>query len=99
MFPDFLFLRRTPDGIVVDLLDPHSHELPDAVDKVRGIADYARQHWSIFGRIESFTKIGGQLKRLELSDPAVREKALAVENRKMIEQLYAEYGIVHTSSA
>jgi len=44
MYPDFLVVRRTPDGLVADLLDPHQLDLADAPAKAAGLAKYAAEN-------------------------------------------------------
>ena len=43
-YPDFLFVRRDEDRLVVDVLDPHDHTRNEAVDKAKGLSTFAREH-------------------------------------------------------
>lgn len=76
--PDFVFFTRTADGCVaVDLVDPHSHHLSDALPKLRGLAQFAEAYGDEFHRIESVTKVEGLLRVLDLQKPAVRSALAA----------------------
>lgn len=71
--PDFLFFSETDRGIVVDIVDPHSTHLSDALPKLKGLAQFATDYGCEFRRIESVAEAGGQLRVLDISRPAVRE--------------------------
>lgn len=44
MHPDFLFFHRDGDEIVMDIVDPHRHDLADAAPKWAALARYASNH-------------------------------------------------------
>jgi type III restriction enzyme len=92
-FPDFIIFRELEGRIVIDILDPHSTHLPDAVPKAKGLAEYARQHGDHYERIE-FIIINskGEIKRLDLNDESIREKVLRVESKAHLEQLFEDWG-------
>jgi type III restriction enzyme len=87
-YPDFLFLRRTDDGLAVDLLDPHLISATDAPGKAVGLAKYAAKHHDDFGRIQLIIVEGEEIRRLELTDEKTREKVLGVSTATHLKQLF-----------
>lgn len=71
--PDFIFFSEQEGKIVVDLVDPHSLHLADALEKLRGLATYATVHTDAYRRIESIAEIRGQLRALDLKREDVRQ--------------------------
>ena len=72
--PDFIFFSVQPDGaIAADIVDPHGIHLADSLPKLRGLADYAETHTTVYRRIEVVAKIGDKMRVLDLTDPIVRE--------------------------
>lgn len=83
--PDFIFFARKPDGdIAVDLVDPHSLHLSDALPKLKGLAVYAEKHGDKYRRIESVAAVGSILMALDLMEPAVRKRVQEAENAKAL---------------
>lgn len=82
--PDFLFFTETPNGIAVDLVDPHGTHLSDALPKLRGLAQFAETYGDEFRRIESVAEAGGKLRVLDLGRPAVREAILRAADAKTL---------------
>ena len=93
LYPDFIFLRKVDDRIVVDVLDPHDPTRADAVPKAKGLARYAEKHGARFGRVRVQAKIGDQLKSLELTDPKVREAVNVLDSSEALVHLYETAGV------
>lgn len=90
-YPDFIVFRKEKGKVVADILDPHESGLRDSVDKAKGLAKYAREHGSKFGRIELIIVAGkDRVRRLELTKESVREKVLRVGTVDHLELLYQE---------
>jgi type III restriction enzyme len=71
--PDFIFFSTLRDGrVVVDLVDPHSLHLADALPKLRGLAHYAKNHANAYRRIESVALAMGKLRVLDLTSEHVQ---------------------------
>lgn len=83
--PDFLFFAEDDGEIVVDIIDPHSFHLADALPKLQGLAQYVEHHASVFRRVETVAKVSGKLRYLDLTDPGVRS---AVSEATNAEALY-----------
>lgn len=82
--PDFLFFSETDRGIVVDIVDPHSTHLSDALPKLKGLAQFAADYGSEFRRIESVAEADGKLRVLDIGRPAVREAIAQAKNAKAL---------------
>lgn len=70
--PDFLFFTDTPNGIAVDLVDPHGTYLSDALPKLKGLAKFAQEYGEEFRRIEAVAESGGKLRVLDITRNFVR---------------------------
>jgi type III restriction enzyme len=91
LYPDIVAFRKTKNGIIVDILDPHGTQLDDAVEKAKGLAAYARKHGTDFGRIDLIIVDGkNKLKRLNLNDESVRERVDMVTSREHLVDLLNE---------
>lgn len=85
MRPDFLFFVELLDGtIAVDIVDPHSIHLADALPKLKGLAFYAESHTSDFRRIEAVAEVGGVLRILDITRPEVRDAVVNALNAKSL---------------
>lgn len=93
-YPDFLFVRDTDHGVVVDIVDPHDHTKPDAISKAKGLSDYARKHSeSVVNHVDIVAKIGGTYRRLHLERESVRKQVDKLsDNAKELESLYTREG-------
>lgn len=90
LYPDFLVVRSTHDGLRIDILDPHHLDLADATTKASGLAQYAAKHANMFGRMELITVERGEIRRLNLKDEETRRKVMGVSNRGHLQQLFEE---------
>ena len=88
LYPDFLVVRETDGGLVVDILDPHNIELPDSVDKAQGLATFAKLHRNDFGRIEMIIEEDGTLKRIDLRDENKQRLVAGVNSREALRLLF-----------
>jgi len=83
--PDFLFFAEERGEIVVDIIDPHSFHLADALPKLQGLARYAETHSRFYRRIEAVAETGGKLRVLDLTRADVRQ---AIRDATSAEVLY-----------
>jgi type III restriction enzyme len=89
MYPDFLVFRKKGTGFEVDILEPHASAFEDGWAKAVGLAEFAQQHGDThFGRIELITKVGNELKRLDVNKPEIRQKVLGVQTNQHLKQLF-----------
>lgn len=89
-YPDFLVFRKSGEGFIADILEPHSLSYDDGWAKARGLAEYAKQHGDLFGRIQLIGKVKRTMRRLDLKDASLREKVLVVNNNEQLVQLLAK---------
>lgn len=87
-YPDFLVVRSTPQGLEVDLLDPHLVSLEDAPAKAAGLAEYADKHHPEFGRIELIIVEGDEVRRLDMTNEQTRNRVRGVQTHEHLRQLY-----------
>jgi type III restriction enzyme len=88
-YPDFVFVRKRGDELVADILDPHHVDLADAPAKAVGLAKYAAKHHAAFNRIELIIVRGeDDIRRIDLTDEAKRERVLAVKTKEHLELLF-----------
>jgi type III restriction enzyme len=89
LYPDLLVFRRQDDGLVCDILEPHSPDFADTVAKAKGLAAFARDHGDEFGRIRLIAKLGKGYKAIALDDVDMRDKVLGVATKEHLDQLFA----------
>lgn len=91
-YPDFLVARTDGDRVVVDIIDPHNHDLPDALGKAQGLAEYARDYAEKVGHVDIVTKIDGHRRRLHLEDAQIRDELLGFKNNTELAGMYRRVG-------
>jgi type III restriction enzyme len=91
VYPDFIVFRKEKKKIIADLLDPHESGLADAVDKAKGLAIYARDHGSLFGRIELIVLMpNDEIRRLDLGKEAIRNRVLKLSGKDHLDLLFED---------
>lgn len=74
MQPDFIFFSTDHDGeLRASIVDPHGDHLADAMPKLRGLARFAEAYGDRFLRIDAVSKVGDELRVLDLKVASVRE--------------------------
>jgi type III restriction enzyme len=95
--PDFLFISRKTDGsLAASVIDPHGDYLADARAKLVALADYAEKYGDQVHRIESLTKVGGELRVLDLTVPAVRDAVRRFKDAKVTPLYTGEHSMTYT---
>lgn len=86
MQPDFIFFSTGHDGeLQASIVDPHGDHLADAMPKLRGLARFAEKYGDRFLRIDAVSKVGDELRVLDLKVGSVRA---AVEAATSASSLY-----------
>jgi type III restriction enzyme len=62
--------------VKVNLVDPHGHWLPDALPKLRGMAQYVQEYGQALHRAETISTVDGKLRVLDFTLDTVRAAAL-----------------------
>jgi type III restriction enzyme len=88
VYPDLLSVHGEGEELRIDLLDPHNPDLEDAVAKAQGLAEYAKLHGHLFGRIDLIIKVDKVLKRIDLKDSAKRQKIFDARGSDALKNLY-----------
>jgi type III restriction enzyme len=89
LYPDFLVVRSTSSGVVVDVLDPHNIRLEDAPAKAAWFAQYADKHWYQFGRIQLIIVNNDEIRRLDITDEQTRDEVKKVTTHEHLRHLFA----------
>lgn len=79
LYPDFLFFHEINGQVRASIVDPHGHHLPDALIKLRALADFAEQYGDSFHRIEMLSE---ENKVMRVLDMTIREVRDAVRNEE-----------------
>jgi type III restriction enzyme len=74
--PDFVFFGKHAEKVLPSVVDPHGHWLPDALPKLRGMAQFAAKYETEFHRIEAVSRVDGKLRVLDFTLEAVRQSVL-----------------------
>jgi type III restriction enzyme len=96
MHPDFLFFHRDGNEIVMDILDPHRHDLADAAPKWSALAGYATQHPDRVRRALAVIRdASGTLRALDLTADAIGETVAKATNKELMGALFASEGMTY----
>ncbi|AOW14529.1 type III restriction endonuclease subunit R [Hydrogenophaga crassostreae] len=82
--PDFIFFAEQDGKVVVDLVDPHSFHLADALPKLKGLAKYAEEFSGFYRRMESVAEASGKLRALDLKNSDVRQAIESTTSAKAL---------------
>ena len=67
--------------------------LADAVEKAKGLAEYAKKHGDQFGRIELIVENSkGELKRLNLNKESIRDEVFKVTSKPHLDKFLEDLG-------
>ena len=96
-FPDLIIFRRTPGGLIADLIDPHLLAAEDMPARAVRLAQYAQAHSDQFGRIEMviFDNVKDKSgRRLDLTNEILRNKVAGMTTTKQLRNLFEELKLV-----
>jgi type III restriction enzyme len=94
MHPDFLFWHDEGDGDhVMDIVDPHRHDLADTSAKWAALARYAQDHADRVRRCIAVVKIGDKLRALDLTAEGIGDQIGAATNKNLVETVFESYGM------
>jgi type III restriction enzyme len=88
-YPDFVIVRKSGDGLVVDILEPHDDSRTDTWAKAKGLAEFADKHGMDFGRLIIARKKKDMWQMADVNDKTVREKARRMQSSSDLESLFA----------
>jgi type III restriction enzyme len=91
IYPDFVIFRRTPSGILPEIVDPHLLNDQDAPARAAALADYAGRHAADYNRIEMVIYEGPKDatgKRIDLMDARLRERVAKVTSHSHLKDIF-----------
>ena len=95
LHPDFQFFHQD-GGIVIDIVDPHRHDLVDAAPKRAALANYASDHPEHLRRVLAVIRhSSGGLRALDLRREGIAAKVAAATNKDLMETLFATEGTAY----
>lgn len=92
-YPDFVLFRKSPSGVVAEIVDPHLMSADDMPQRAVRLAQYAQDHSDMFGRIEMLifeSPTADSGKRLDLMNESIRQKVAIMTSREQLKQLFHE---------
>jgi type III restriction enzyme len=97
MHPDFLFWHDDGAGdYVLDIIDPHRHDLVDAAPKWASLARYATDHADRVRRVLAVIRdASGSLRALDLTRDGIAEKVAEATNKEYMEALFSTEGMAY----
>jgi len=97
MHPDFLLWHDDGAGeYVLDVIDPHRHDLVDAAPKWAALAKYAVDHPGRVRRVLAVIRdASGSLRALDLTRDGIAEKVAAASNKDLMEALFSSEGMAY----
>ncbi|MCB0909333.1 MAG: DEAD/DEAH box helicase family protein [Nocardioidaceae bacterium] len=96
MHPDFLFFHQDGDETVIDIVDPHRHDLSDAAPKWSALARYAQDHPDRLRRVIAVSKVtGGTLRALDLRESGMAAALEAATSPDLLEDLFTGHGYAY----
>ena len=96
MHPDFLFFHQDGDEVVMDVIDPHRHDLADAAPKWSALARYAQEHPDRVRRVLAVARTtAGELRALDLTAEGIADRITTATNKDLLEALFASDGYAY----
>ena len=92
-YPDFVLFRKSPSGVVAEIVDPHLMSADDMPQRAVRLAQYAQDHSDMFGRIEMLifeSPNADSGKRLDLMNESIRQRVAIMTSREQLKQLFHE---------
>ena len=87
-YPDFIIVRKSNKGFVVDVLEPHDDTRTDTIPKAIGLAKFAEEHGEKFGRLIIARKKGGLWQIVDVNKNDTRDRVIKMGNSTNIESLF-----------
>lgn len=91
-FPDFVIVRKAGKKLVIDIIEPHRPSESDTYAKAKGLAQYAKDHGDLFGRL-NLCKVDKKadveiISSFDVNEPDTREAVLKITSNNDIQGLY-----------
>lgn len=93
LYPDFVFVHKEKESVVVDIVDPHRPDSADTGPKWRGLAAYAKSHGHLFRRCVGVIRNSSEaLVSIDLKNPEVAGRLQSANTETDIRALFDEFG-------
>ena len=93
LYPDFVFVHETADGVKASLVDPHNYAFADTIHKWQGLAQYAKKHEADFHRVDAVIEApDGELLALDLKNTKVQEEIRKIKSADGMLNLFSQRG-------
>lgn len=91
-FPDFVIVRKSGKKLVLDIIEPHRPSESDTYAKAKGLAQYAKDHGDLFGRL-ILCKVDKKAdveitSSFDVNEPDTRDQVLKITSNNEIQGLY-----------
>jgi type III restriction enzyme len=88
-YPDFIVVRRSSKGFIVDILEPHDDSRTDTWAKAKGLAQFADKHGMDFGRLIIARKRDKTWQIADVNEKGTRAKARRMQSSSDLESFFA----------
>ena len=87
-YPDFVIVRKSGKGLVVDILEPHDDSRTDTWAKAKGLAEFADKHGMDFGRLVIARKKDKAWHMADVNEMKTRTRARKMQSSSDLESLF-----------
>jgi type III restriction enzyme len=88
-YPDFVIVRKSGKGFVVDILEPHDDSRTDTWAKAKGLAEFADKHGMEFGRLIIARKKDKSWQLVDVNEKTPRERARKMQSSSDLESFFS----------
>ena len=87
-YPDFVIVRKSGKGFIVDILEPHDDTRMDTLPKAIGLAKFSEAHGDLFGHLVISRMKGDKWQSADMNDKAARKKIKDMQPQSDLENLF-----------
>lgn len=87
-YPDFIIIRKSGNGLVADVLEPHDDSRTDTWAKAKGLAEFADKHGMDFGRLTIARRKDKTWQIADVNEMRTRTRARRMQSASDLESLF-----------
>lgn len=87
-YPDFIIIRKSGKGFIVDVLEPHDDSRTDTWAKAKGLAEFADKHGMQFGRLVIARRKDKTWQIADVNEMRTRTRARRMQSASDLESLF-----------
>lgn len=87
-YPDFIIVRKSGRGLIVNVLEPHDDSRTDTWAKAKGLAEFADKHGVDFGQLVIARKKHNTWQMADVNEMRTRAKARKMQSGSDLESLF-----------